>query len=767
MLIRNIKSHHELEKARELQAQILQIQIDNEATLEKRVGDYKNPNKPPPVPPQYKSNAEVQKDSLIQRKMTIENLLTLGIEYPTATSVQQQLGQLPDGEANFLKFNRNFPAIKREIEERFNPKQLSSDVLMTFIQEYLTELDTNLLLGVAGVNSTSVFPKTIGGATELATGSGVDVLAELRAGQPIREPSNYSELLSVLFSISQLVLVGIFNSQNFQDILNTADPISRDSLTPSLEADIDLLGVTDRNRLYKDAERLISYYKLPKADIIDDLANKLRALLPILNQIEQDLQQQQQPQAIPPELDRLLLAGRNIFASVKQGAAQALTDFKTKVVKLTGGVAGVQGQLQGQLVAGQQAQALAQAQLAQDKDTTRQAIQAFRASGDSNEFVRRLRALQPSMLDPSPLPSGLPFYLDAAGTPRPIFDNIIDAQGGASAERGFIATGGGGGNNYRRIDDNEAGSVGFTQANIGNYLDLFAMKRNIKQGRRGALTLAATTDRYTPAELLQMLDADLADVEQKLNQDPAFNPLRDPTQRRVASQGFGVKKGAGYKLMVEPEMRFAVQPKEPENYILYGRGGKRSRSNSPKKKPNEIHIDINSHNGENYKMAGGFLSKKIKVGRGIDIQPNQPTYRTFGKYIIHMPHLEKGILNVKYPSTGGIPSIKPVNIDDNFKDFVFDVIESGKVNHSHFKSLTQPERNHFSKIVSGAGLSRVLNIKPEDDKDTKRLEILYGEIMAGNDNEKILKECKELIKKCVNTGSITKMKGMDYLLDIN
>ena len=167
-------------------------------------------------------------------------------------------------------------------------------------------------------------------------------------------------------------------------------------------------------------------------------------------------------------------------------------------------------------------------------------------------------------------------------------------------------------------------------------------------------------------------------------------------------------------------------------------------------------------------MAGGFLSKKIKVGRGIDIQPDQPTYLTFGKYIIHMPHLEKGILNVKYPSTGGIPSIKPVNIDDNFKDFVFDVIESGKVNHSHFKSLTQPERNNFSKIVGGAGLSRVLNIKPEDDKaDVKRLEILYGEIMAGNDNEKILKECKELIKKCVNTGGITKMKGMDYLLDIN
>ena len=50
MLIRNIKSNHDLETRKKLQAEILQMQIDNEALLEQRVGDYKNPNKPPPVP---------------------------------------------------------------------------------------------------------------------------------------------------------------------------------------------------------------------------------------------------------------------------------------------------------------------------------------------------------------------------------------------------------------------------------------------------------------------------------------------------------------------------------------------------------------------------------------------------------------------------------------------------------------------------------------------------------------------------------------------
>ena len=761
MLIRNIKSHSELQKARQLQAQILQIQIDNEATLEGRVSNYKNPNKPPPIPPQYKTNAEVQQDSLIQRKQTIENLLSLGIEYPSATSVQQQLGQLPDGEANFLKFNRNFPAIKREIEERFNPKQLSSDVLMTFIQEYLTELDTNLLLGVAGVNSTSLFPKSVGGATELATGSGVDVYADLRAGQAIQEPSIYSEFLSILFTISQLGQLAIAgNNANFDDIVISSAPIALDSLTPSQEADIDLLPVTERNRLYKDADRLVSFYKLPKGDVIDALSGKLRTLLPTLIQIDDDLANQRQPAPIPADFDRALLSGRNIFASVKGNAAiQALRDFKAKVVRLTAGVQGVQGQAQGQLAAGQAAaaQALlaqqqAQAQLAQDKDTTRQIILAFRASNDGAAFLERLRALNPPILAPylnnagNEVKGGLPFYLDQ-GRPQIIFDYILDRGGNpTSAERGYVARAG---NQFRRIDDAEAASVGASLQTIDQYLDGFVMKRNIRIGARGAMGLQAAESRYTPAELLQMLEPDLLDVEQKLTNDPTFNPEANPAQRRVATQGFGIPKNE--------IIRSAVYRPE-EDYKVLGRG----------KKPDAIHIDINSHNGENYKMSGdGFMSKKIKVGRGIDIQ-QEPTYRTFGKYIIHMPHLEKGVLNVKYPSTGGIPTIKPVNIDDNFKEFIFDVIENGKVNQSHFKSLTQPERNHFSKVVSGAGLSRVLNIKPEDDKaDVKRLDILYGEIMAGNDNEKIYKECKELIKRCVNTGAITKMKGMDYLLDIN
>jgi hypothetical protein len=119
---------------------------------------------------------------------------------------------------------------------------------------------------------------------------------------------------------------------------------------------------------------------------------------------------------------------------------------------------------------------------------------------------------------------------------------------------------------------------------------------------------------------------------------------------------------------------------------------------------------------------------------------------------------------------GSIPTLKPVSVDDNFKEFIIDILNTGKVNQRHYDTLTEPEKEHFNKVIKGAGLSNSLQFKIDnkidEKKDIKRLDILLGEINAGNDNEKLRKECKDLIKKCVNNGSLSKHKGMDFLLQI-
>ena len=70
MLIRNIKSFQELSNAKKLQAEYLQLMIDNEKVQEERMANYQNPNKPPPVPPQYreKKTEKFRKEKQTKRK---------------------------------------------------------------------------------------------------------------------------------------------------------------------------------------------------------------------------------------------------------------------------------------------------------------------------------------------------------------------------------------------------------------------------------------------------------------------------------------------------------------------------------------------------------------------------------------------------------------------------------------------------------------------------------------------------------------------------
>jgi hypothetical protein len=261
-----------------------------------------------------------------------------------------------------------------------------------------------------------------------------------------------------------------------------------------------------------------------------------------------------------------------------------------------------------------------------------------------------------------------------------------------------------------------------------------------------------------------MLQQNLTAVKGSLNTNPQFIPEQNVNQRAVATQGFGVKGG----MVMCPAVYSPVMGKDGK---MYNNKCQASVAGAGMKKADAIHIDINSHNGEGYKMSGdGFMHRKIKIGKGIEVQ-EQPRYKTFGKYIVHIPHLENdNILNFKFPSMGSIPTLKPVNVDNNFKEFILDILNTGKVNQRHYDGLTDAEKAHFNKVVKGAGLTNTLQFKNDNNidekKDLKRLDILMGEIEAGNDNEKLKKECKELIKKCVMNGSIPKHRGMDYLFQI-
>ena len=166
-----------------------------------------------------------------------------------------------------------------------------------------------------------------------------------------------------------------------------------------------------------------------------------------------------------------------------------------------------------------------------------------------------------------------------------------------------------------------------------------------------------------------------------------------------------------------------------------------------------------------------FKHKRIKVGRGVELD-NEPTYRTFGKYVIHMKHLKgKGVANFKYPSLGSIPSIKPKPITEEYREFILDVLETGKPNERQLRRLSDDEREHFERVCLGAGLLEHFKMKRTgDDEDKERVDrfnILRGQVLAGNNNENVIKELRGLVVRFINEGRITRQEGTNMLMELS
>jgi hypothetical protein len=175
-----------------------------------------------------------------------------------------------------------------------------------------------------------------------------------------------------------------------------------------------------------------------------------------------------------------------------------------------------------------------------------------------------------------------------------------------------------------------------------------------------------------------------------------------------------------------------------------------------------------------YKMTRIPVRKgmvKKKIGGGIAVQ-STPTYAEFGKYAIHLPQLHnKNTLNIKYKSLGAIPTLKPITISDDFKDFIMETLEKKSVNERALKKLPTHEISYFERAVAGAGLLETFKMKrsntDEEKKDLDRFNLLRGELVAGNNSDKLVKELRSLIVKFLNTGRIHKAEGMNLLQELS
>jgi len=764
MLIRNIKSNQELSNAKKLQAEYLQLMIDNEKVQEERMANYQNPNKPPPVPPQYKTASEIQRDVLGQEKTAIENLTSLGIDFPTAASIAQNLQQKADGVANLIKLNRNFPFIKKDITERFNPKLLDAQVILAYLNELFYELDETIGLKLSSQKTEDYFQRDATGV------KGVLPSKEMIAGL----------LQTVELAIKPLQL----DEGSIDSLIYHLDFLI-DNLPSALEiSKIDTYPTLEKNRMFKTIERLVKKHNIPAVAFIDERQRLIQQYAAEMNR------------ATTKEIDEV-----NQGMSTEETKGESSSDQEALITELS--------ILKNTL-----------GQMNKDSETKLEELRSLIDASDYN-IKRKEAGLQigeiaaekafptqsiydEELVKPPPLPISKPIKkkeftmnnfdgyindkLRTVGAAR-LKDRLVKTQqyypdsfmlsGDEFIDEMPVLPG-----EYLVYEGYKTGNkkTVYTKPFIIDYgekvevmddiLDemlrpglAFHLKKAILiEDDKGANRIVKDIERYSKDDLKNLIK--VGEVyylkTEYMKENPDYDPINNPADRKDPQMGFGLTDKV-VKHFKKDNNEMKKLAKSFKNHLKVEKDASYEDS-SENETSDEEEV-------EQKKPKGGFKAARIKIGKGVDFDEG-PKFKTFGKYIIHMSHLNNdNVLNLKYPSGGGIPSIKPVQVDDNFKDFINEILDTGKMNDRHFKSLTKNEQNHFIKIAQSAKILHKLGIaKPDDDNDQKevaRFELLKGEYDAGNNNEKMIKELRGLVIKFMKGGKINKKSGMDFLMELS
>ena len=188
-------------------------------------------------------------------------------------------------------------------------------------------------------------------------------------------------------------------------------------------------------------------------------------------------------------------------------------------------------------------------------------------------------------------------------------------------------------------------------------------------------------------------------------------------------------------------------------------------------KPNITVTDfINFFNS--YKEGSGFKkSKKTKkqlvVQKGASIK-DVPNKCEFGKLIILLNKLyHNNILSVKDKNGINIQGIPNSQVGDKFVDIIMKICNNEDVNKNDVLVLNDKDAILYSVLMNKSGLKKKYNI--DNSKSIKalkdRLELVEGEMLAGNTNNDIQKELYDIVFKLANLGATTLSSARKYYKD--
>ena len=152
-------------------------------------------------------------------------------------------------------------------------------------------------------------------------------------------------------------------------------------------------------------------------------------------------------------------------------------------------------------------------------------------------------------------------------------------------------------------------------------------------------------------------------------------------------------------------------------------------------------------------------------GFGLKRRRKSMVYSVFGRHKIHVPHLKRNELVIRFPSGAMHPRIPRIKISDAVRDLFLNAVQTGKISPRMAHALNEKEKRLIHRICSISSVDSPL-VFAEDEDELKRFDILRGELQAGNNNPEIIKEIKRLLLKFMMEGRINKGQGMRTLFEL-
>tara|TARA_B110000503_G_scaffold96616_1_gene145263 strand:- start:1846 stop:4008 length:2163 start_codon:yes stop_codon:yes gene_type:complete len=715
MFVGNFKSREDEKLKKLTQLNYLKVMAENEELNERRNKDYRNPYKPAEIPAPYKTAGERRAESVENEKLAFDNIRSL-VDF-TTPEIQKVISSIRlSGIAEpIYSFNSYFPQIKTRILKTLNPKLIDPTFFAKQVIDYLrsaTRLNP-LRYTDEGIMVSSNFSDLMG---IYAFDDDIEKFQTTLYGlqQQLNESETAlgrrtAERLEVIIEKIGLLETLYFGSEDIAKLKSTLG-------SAELEIASQLIQTYYTSNKLMDKELLLRFEKGMDEAIENN--NEIKAtkvatdIIKRINSID-FVKTSAKYKALDDRLEAL-----ELITNKEDGAEEAFNKVRTETEK------SVADQGEG----GQTTQEATQAQA-----PTAQAPNAGVEESKGAEEKEQQGDLKSLSKD------------DIVNYVAEIMSEITTDAEALTVIKGIYKQTPG----KKMIAELDIQAV---KLKHGSYLGFLA-------------ELNADTANDLPLEdlklkLRQLLEIIIRakvigakDYDYKGGEYTTTNPKSLLIKNYPAKKGFGMTRrrvqiGSGN--IVKP----AVMPNDYQR--------PHNRADRDKMKKLELMYKV------------GMEKKKTKpksiTGTGVRVLVPEDTYKTFGKHIVHYPQLrDTNTLNIKYPSKSKNYVPKLV-VSTQYKELMIDLLERGNYSDSLLEQLEDIEKEHFHKIVKGAGLMEQFKLKtPPNDKMkqmAERFKLLRGNFLAGNNSPTLIKELRSIVLAFMERNVISKNDGYELLKEL-